>query len=334
MPRRALVTGAAGFVGSVLVRRLLEDGHDVHAVVRPPRAAGEHAPPWRLRGVDLPIVPVELADEPAVRDLVERTRPDWIFHLAAHGAYPTQVAVGRMIETNVLGTIHLVASCVREGFDAFVNTGSSSEYGFTNHAPREEEPAEPRNDYAVTKLTATLYCRAVARREGVHLPTLRLYSVYGPFEEPSRFVPSLAVHGIDGRLPPLVEPSIARDFVFVDDVVDAYLLAASRRGSEPGAVFNVGTGRQLTIADAVDVARKSLDIPSEPQWKSMPNRSWDTTSWVANPDKIRREIGWTARTTFEEGFPTFVDWLREDPQRLEHYRSYLNPPRRDVSAQH
>lgn len=311
---RVLVTGAAGFVGAVLARRLARDGHEIHALVRP----GSDL--WRLEGVEAQIHSVDLAEEPAVGGVVAHIRPEWIFHLAAHGAYPWQSDFRAMVRTNVLGTIHLVESCVRFGFDALVNTGSSSEYGFTDHAPSEDEEPRPSSDYAVTKLTATLYCRAAAARSGLSIPTLRLYSVYGPFEEPSRFVPQLAVRGLGKKLPPLVSPDVARDFVFVDDVVQAYLAAASRRGPEPGSVYNVGTGRQTSIREAVEVARRALSFDSIPEWGTMPNRAWDTSVWVANPKKIERELGWKPQRTFEEGFSRFVRWLSENPDRLQLYR--------------
>jgi nucleoside-diphosphate-sugar epimerase len=224
------------------------------------------------------------------------------------------------VQTNVLGTIHLVESCLLVGFETLVNTGSSSEYGFTDHAPAEDEEPRPSSDYAVTKLTATLYCRAAAARSGLSIPTLRLYSVYGPFEEPSRFVPQLAVQGLGKKLPPLVSPDVARDFVFVDDVVEAYLAAASRRGPEPGSVYNVGTGRQTSIREAVEVARRALSIDSIPEWGTMPNRAWDTPVWVADPTKIERELGFKPRTSFEDGFSRTVRWLSEDPTRLAFYR--------------
>ncbi len=311
---RALVTGAAGFVGAVLVRRLASHGHDVHALVRP----GSDV--WRLQGLDARVHEVDLAEEPAVSDLVDRILPEWIFHLAAHGAYPSQSDFRAMVRTNVLGTIHLVESCLRCGFDALVNTGSSSEYGFTDHAPSEDEEPRPSSDYAVTKLTATLYCRAAAARSGLSIPTLRLYSVYGPYEEPSRFVPRLAVRGLGKELPPLVSPDVARDFVFVDDVVEAYVAAARRRRPEPGAIYNVGTGRQTTIREAVDVARRALSIDSIPEWGTMPNRAWDTSVWVADPTKIERELGFKPRTSFEDGFSRTVRWLLESPGQLQLYR--------------
>lgn len=311
---RVLVTGAAGFVGAVLARRLAGEGHEVHALVRP------GSDTWRLAGVDASAHEVDLAEEPAVSALVARVRPRWVFHLAAYGAYPWQTDFREMVATNVLGTLHLVESCLRVGFDALVNTGSSSEYGFSDHAPTEDEEPRPSSDYAVTKLTATLYCRAAAVRRGLSIPTLRLYSVYGPFEEPARFVPRLAVEGLARKLPPLVSPDVARDFVYVDDVVEAYLAAASRPGPEPGSVYNVGTGQQTTIREAVEIARRTLGIDAPAEWGRMPNRAWDTSVWVANPGKIDGDLGWKPRTTFEEGFSRFVRWLSEDRGRLDRYR--------------
>lgn len=311
---RALVTGAAGFVGAVLARRLVSDGHEVHAMVRP----GSDL--WRLETIAATVHEVDIAEQPAVSDVVSRIHPEWVFHLAAYGAYPFQTDFRAMVRTNVLGTIHLVESCLRVGFEVLVNTGSSSEYGFTDHAPCEIEEPRPSSDYAVTKLTATLYCRAAAARSGRSIPTLRLYSVYGPYEEPSRFVPQLAVRGLEGKLPPLVSPDIARDFVFVDDVVEAFLAAANLPGTAPGAVYNVGTGRQTSIREAVAIARRVLSIELVPEWGTMPNRAWDTSIWVANRDRIERELGWKPGTTFEEGFSRFTRWLSADPDRIPLYR--------------
>jgi dolichol-phosphate mannosyltransferase len=214
-----------------------------------------------------------------------------------------------MVQTNVVGTANFLEACLGAGFEAFVNTGSSSEYGFKDHAPAEDEWPDPNSYYAVTKLSTTLYCRYSAQRYGVRIPTLRLYSVYGPYEEPSRLLPTLILHGTRNELPSLADPAIARDYVYIEDVCDAYLLAAGHSLSEPGAVYNVGTGIQTPLSEVVSLTRQVLGVTAEPDWGSMPARLWDTSVWLSDSRKIRRELGWTPRYSFDEGFRNTVAWF-------------------------
>lgn len=292
-----LVTGATGFVGANLVRRLLREGCEVHVVLRPGRDL------WRLDGIvgDLRRHDGSVSDRARVNEIVHETKPAWIFHLAAYGAYSQQTDMQLMIETNINGAVNLVEAAHAAGCEAFVNTGSSSEYGFKDHAPSEAEVLEPNSDYAVTKAAATLYCQSAGRRWSLPLVTLRLYSVYGPYEEPIRLVPTLIREGRRGHLPPLVRPDIARDYVYVEDVCDAYLVAAREASQHAGAVYNVGTGRQTTIREIVDVCRRLLPIADEPDWDTMGARSWDTDRWMSDPSLIKAELGWEARTDLESG---------------------------------
>jgi len=264
-----------------------------------------------LEGVD--VLRLELADERAVDRAVDQARPQWAFHLAAHGAYSSQTDAREIFRTNVLGTVNLVEACRASGCEALVNAGSSSEYGFKDHPPDEEEALEPNSEYAVAKAAATLYCRQAARTGPMRIVTLRLYSVYGPFEDPGRLIATLAARGLEGGLPPLADPDVARDFVAVEDALDAFL-AAVRPGTPTGALFNVGTGRQTSIREAVAVARRQLDIEQEPRWGTASRRRWDTTTWVASTERIERELGWRARTTLDEGFGRVVRWLRSSPE--------------------
>ena len=306
---RALVSGAAGFVGANLARRLLQQGHETHLLARPSSAR------WRLQEIeaDAEVHEVELENAGAVASVVGRVQPEWVFHLAAHGAYWWENNACEIVRSNVVGTANLLEACLETGFEAFVSAGSSSEYGFKDHAPAEDEPLVPNSVYALAKSSATLLCSVVGRRERAHVVTLRLYSVYGPYEQPGRLVPALAVAGLEGRLPPLVSPRVARDFVYVDDVADAFLLAAEGEDQEPGAVYNVGTGRQVTVGDAVAVARAELGIAAEPEWGSMEERSFDTEVWIADVRKIRSELGWIPRRSFAEGFAEVVQWFRDRP---------------------
>jgi nucleoside-diphosphate-sugar epimerase len=315
MTKRVILTGGTGFVGANLCRRLLRNGHEVHLLVRPGYQ------PWRIETVrsDLRLHEIHLGDKETLAREVGKIRPDWVFHLAAYGAYSSQSDVQQMVETNITGTVNLVEACLASGFEGFVHTGSSSEYGFKDHAPPETELPEPNSHYAVTKASATLFCRYTARDRDVNLTTLRLYSVYGPYEEPTRLIPMLIVRGRQGTLPPLVDPDIARDFVEVEDVAEACCLAASRTRGERGEVYNVGTGIQTSLRDVVEVARRVLPVKDEPQWGTMPDRQWDTRVWVSDSCKIREELGWDPRYGFEEGFRRFVDWFAENPAILNYY---------------
>jgi len=182
---------------------------------------------------------------------------------------------------------------------------------------------EPNSDYAVTKASATLYCRSTAIRLRMPITTLRLYSVYGPFEEPKRLIPTLLVRGLDGRWPPLVDSAVARDFVFTDDVTDACLAAATRPASSPGAIYNIGTGRQTTLGEVVGAVKDLLAIGLEPSWGSMPRRVWDTTSWVADNRRAVAALDWRPDRTLRAGVRATLDWLQQNPDRLRLYRERL-----------
>ena len=315
--KRAVITGGTGFVGANLARRLLADGHDVHLLVRPGYT------PWRIEGIlnDVRLHEVQLADPGALEPVIAEIRPDWVFHLAAHGAHSWQTDLRQIVETNMVATINLVEACMKFGFEAFINTGSSSEYGFKDHAPAEDEMVDPNSHYAVMKASATQFCRYTAKRHAANITTLRLYSVYGPYEEPHRLMPSLIVQGLNGRFPHLVDPDTARDFVYVDDVCEAYILAVTCASHELGAIYNVGSGVQTALREVVEISKRNLDIAEEPSWGSMAGRVWDTKVWVADNRKIRAELKWIPRFAFEAGFRLMVKWFRENPEMAGFYQN-------------
>ena len=149
-----LVTGAGGFVGAAAVHELLARGSEVHALVRP------GSQPWRLAQVtrDVRIHSVDLTDAETVRRVIAAVSPSVVLHLAAHGAYETQAEASRILTTNVLGTLHMLDAAVASGVGLFVNTGSSSEYGFKTEPMRETDRLEPNSVYAIGKAAQTHLC--------------------------------------------------------------------------------------------------------------------------------------------------------------------------------
>lgn len=317
--KKALVTGGTGFVGANLVHRLLKDGHEVHLLVR----NGHQS--WRINEIrnDITLHEIALNDADAVLRMMKNVRPDWVFHLAAHGAYSWQTDVSTMVQTNVNGLVNLIQAGKETGVSALVNTGSSSEYGFKDFAPSEDTWVEPNSAYAIAKVAATHFCKLFATQYEMHIPTLRLYSAYGPYEEPRRLIPAVILNGMRGQYPPLVNPGIARDYVYVDDVVEACLLAAEKQSNEAGPVYNVGSGIQTSLKDVVETARQQLGITTEPQWGSMPDRQWDTHVWVSNPEKIKSDLDWQASHSFVDGFAKTTDWFKHSPLTANHYEPAL-----------
>lgn len=302
-------------MGANLTRRLVRDGHEVHLLVRP-----EHQI-WRMTGIEDEVRLHEgrVEDREKVRAVVRSVCPDWVFHLAAHGAYPAQTGIEQMTATNFMGCVYLLDACVETGMDAFVQAGSSSEYGLKDHAAAEDERLEPNSHYAITKAAATHYCRHAAVHRNIHAVTARLYSIYGPYEEPTRLIPNLVVRGLKGDLPPLTSPRTARDFVYVDDATEALIRIASATRVARGAVFNIASGVQRSLEEVVLVARRLMAITAEPEWQSMAPRSWDTDVWCGSPALLEREVGWRCDIAMEEGLRRTIRWLEADPAMLRHY---------------
>lgn len=311
MPKRVLITGAAGFVGANLSRRLVGTSKVV-ATFHP----SDHL--WRLRGLSskIKIVPLDMADYEAVGKLVGKLKPNYIFHLAAAGTYPNQKEFRKIFTANTVGTANLLEALRHINYRAFIMTGSSSEYGYMSKPMKETDVLEPNSYYSATKGGATLLTQAFASVEGKSTVVLRFFSIYGPWEEPGRLIPTVIAKCIKQQLIQVTGGNEVRDFVYVDDAVDALLLAAKKAQKLKGHIFNVGSGKQTKI---VDVARMAIKITaSNAQLKigSYPARGWDASNWQADTTKGKTVLGWRATTPLQDGIRKTFQWLKN---HLEFY---------------
>jgi polyisoprenyl-phosphate glycosyltransferase len=324
-----LVTGAAGFVGANLFKTLATVRDDVYAVVR--RDKG-----WRLTEVkDERVIAVDLNDYAATKNLVTSVNPQTIFDCMAYGAYSFEKNASLIYQTNFQSIVNLVELLAEQPFVAFIHAGSSSEYGTNCAAPIEDGPCEPNSPYAVSKVAIASYLRFMGKQRSFPCINLRLYSVYGQMEDTSRLFPTLLRQALAGRLPPFVDPRTSRDFIHVDDVCAAFIMAAAKM--HPGLYgenFNIGTGIKTTIAELADTTRRVFNVAAEPQFGTMEGRAWDLADWYSDPRKANEQLGWKPLIKLEDGLRSMARWVTQltDGELAAASKKNIRANKRSVSA--
>jgi UDP-glucose 4-epimerase len=298
-----LVTGAAGFIGANLTRRLLDVGAHVHALVRPGTDMRRLADVMSA----VTIHRADVSDRAALCVAVRRAAPDVIFHLAAHGAARHDADAPQLFSANVLGTLHLLEAAASVSYRRLVHVGGSSEYGPRLLPLRETDRLEPVTSYGASKAAATLAVQQYARTYERPIAILRPFSVYGPWESPSRLIPTATFAALDGRELPITPPGYRRDFVYVDDVVDACLLAGTLDVPR-GEIVNVGTGWQWSNDEVVRIIERVSGCVIQTRPGEYPPRLSDTTHWVADTTKAEQVLGWKASRSLESGLQDSVSW--------------------------
>lgn len=300
-----LITGATGFIGANIVRRLVSENKNVHVVTRNKKLN------WRLSDLasKIKIHEVDLLDK-NLNKIVAKIKPDYVFHLAVYGSLPREDNIDELIDVNIRGTINLINAVKQNKFKLFINTGSSSEYGTKDKPMAETDLPFPVNDYGVTKLAVTAYVTKEAVRNNLPFITFRLFSVYGPYEESKRLIPDVILSAINNKQISIGDPKHVRDFIFIDDVVDAYLKACKMK-INPGDIFNIGTGKQFSVGSLVETVVQLSNSKAGVKYNIIKKqeRQVEPKVWKADIKKSKKILKWQAKYSLNQGIASTIAWF-------------------------
>ena len=274
--KTAIVTGASGFIGSHLVKRLLGLG-------------------WEVKCLD--------------REQFESTKKitgnyDYIFNLAAFGQHINQRKdFDRIYKVNLLGTLNLLNRTNHIQYKTFINFGTSSEYGFKDKPMKETDRTDPTFFYASSKVASTAVCQAWGKEFDKPIITVRPFSVYGPGEAGFRFIPKLIRSQFGGDDFELADG--VHDWIYIDDFIDGLLLVVQNAKKIKGGIVNIGTGKQYTNQQVVDTLAKFI----RPLYYTKGNmRPTDTNKCWRADNKLLKSLGWKQKYSLEKGLEATLSY--------------------------
>lgn len=300
-----LITGGAGFIGSNLTRKLVKSDYSIVLLVK------NTTNTWRINDIlnKIKIEKVDLLHKDSVSKVFDKYRPNIVYHLAANGAYSYQNRREEIFKTNINSTLNLLDSLNPKDLELFVNTGSSSEYGFKNKAMKETDVTEPNSYYAMSKVMQTNICNYYSQTLSIPIVTLRPFSVYGPYESPGRLIPNILTSFYHKRKLEMVNKKVARDFVYIDDYVSVSLKINLLK-QFPGHIFNIGSGSQTDFGSLIKIAEKSIGNKLDIVWNSFKTKSWDTTYWKADISKAKEYLKFTPKYKLSSGLKKNWKWFK------------------------
>ncbi len=320
MSKKVLVTGAGGFIGSHLVKRLMEYGYDVTALVKY-NANGSWGWLDTFHRSVIKDIRVELGDVRDPEQMMRYKNMDIIFHLAALIGIPySYVAPRSYVDTNINGTLNMLQVC-RENGATYIHTSTSEVYGTALYEPIDEKhPIQTQSPYSATKSAGDSLAKSYYLSFDLPVIIVRPFNTFGTRQSLRAVIPTIISQACKDDVIKLGDPSTMRDFIFVDDTVEGFIKAAERGKS--GETYNIGYGKKRSIRSIVDdvgnILGKVLKIESEPE-RMRPPKS-EVRVLVCNNEKAKKELGWDIKWPFKKGLEYLIyDWQRENKESKDFY---------------
>ncbi|WP_292369128.1 NAD-dependent epimerase/dehydratase family protein [Methanoregula sp. UBA64] len=310
--QKVFVTGVTGFIGRHLVRRLVSEGYVVGALVRQASPTSRSLP---QDGVSY--FPGDIRNYGEVRTAIAAFRPDAVIHLVTYYAVMHHAdEVGVMADTNVKGTLNLLEAAKETGgVQLFVNTSSCAVYEQKKQRLKESDLIRPQNLYALTKVQAEEACGFYADTFSLPSVTLRVFPPYGPGDHERRLIPYVIGSLLKNTSPNLTSGKQEWDFVFVDDIISAYVaVLRSCPFKEKHPIFNIGTGQPASIRSVVEKIQEKIGSAVDLPWGSVAHRTNEVWYNSADIAKARSGLHWAPATGLDEGLQRTVVWFKKHYQ--------------------
>ncbi|WP_461207372.1 NAD-dependent epimerase/dehydratase family protein [Clostridium sp. DL1XJH146] len=301
--KKVFITGGAGFIGSHLVRRLLDMGANITILVR------ENSNLWKIEDIkkDLEIFYANIQDKNMVENIIKSIKPDIVYHLAAYGVNSKKNDYAKALNVNVNGSLNVIEPLIFTGCEKIIYMGSSSEYG-GGKEPRDEKNAlYPLNIYGSTKAAGTILMHQIARENDIGIITIRPFGLFGEREERHKIFSYIISSILKKEEVKLTSCEQYRDYLYVENLIDAMILATE--SDIKNDIFNIGTGNVKKLKYYVDRIFNLTETDQKPLYGKLNSRISDMFRPEPNVDKIKNMLHWEERISLDEGLKLTVQWF-------------------------
>lgn len=305
---RAFVTGGSGMIGSLLVRRLLAQGAEVAVLSRP----GANRVRLSDVGQDIEWIEADIRDAARIGRALVQCRPTMVFHLASTAFNPPTISLSEHLSVNTLGMVNLLEGLASCPDARVIYAGSAAVYGSVSQAS-EDNACAPATWLGATKAAGGTLLAAHSRITGMRVIEMRIYTPYGPWERPTRLIPSIVLSALDRHPVRTSKGTQRRDFLYIDDLLDAMLAAAALPGGGFD-ILNIGSGEGVAIRDIVAKVLDLMGNPVKADFGALPTRPDEILEMSANISKAKSVLGWRPKVGLEEGLRQTVEWVAANPE--------------------